>query len=177
MGTATIPRRVRAANVDPVAADTASATAARAGTGSTQAGSSASATSHEVNTPATQDARHDRHRSQPHTVVTGRSSRSAIRRNPRPAAANSSPAPTSAARSALLASDDTGNNTCIAPQDRHLRHPARAPEATRSAPAPAGQHSTAARAGQLVGHQQSFDGWDLRSHPRVAAGRGGEGRC
>jgi hypothetical protein len=79
------------------------------------------------------------------TVVGGRASRDAIRRQPRPAARHSTARAITRAESARLEKNNTGNSTCVAP---HAEHRARlGANRARDTPRPAKpSHTTRNRA-------------------------------
>lgn len=93
------------ANRDPAAA---------AGTGSTP-----TPTSKTVKNTRTASARAANRRSHPRTVSPARPKRTAIGRHPTPNALATSAAPITSTASALLASTDTDNSTCVTPQPEH----------------------------------------------------------
>jgi hypothetical protein len=108
------PNRARAAAAAAAITASVSAQADPAGPGST--GSGASARHHPVNTARTASSRPAKRRNHPRTVSTGRSSNTATRRCPAPAACAANAAQITAAVSARLTSTNTGNNTCVTPQ-------------------------------------------------------------
>ncbi len=84
------------------------------------------ASSNVVNVSRQCAARHAKRRSQPRTVLTGRSSSVAILRCPIPLALASNPDPITAALSALRTSMNAGSRTCVCGQieqaERRGRH-------------------------------------------------------